>query len=52
MIDIMERHMKNLKNSKKKSQMIEDSVFLINSYYLLMKCLIKIRAKNNKPLYQ
>lgn len=42
MIQIMEDHMKTLKVDKKKSQMMEDSVFLINSYYLLSKCLIKI----------
>lgn len=43
--------MKSLKDSKNKSQLMEDSVFLVNSYYLLMKCLIKIRSKHDKPFY-
>lgn len=41
--EIMESHMKQLKNSKNKSQAMEDSVFLINTYYLLSKSLSKIK---------
>lgn len=52
MIQIMEDHMKTLKIDKKKSQMMEDSVFLINSYYLLSKCLTKIMETNRKSFYR
>lgn len=38
----MEDHMRELKHSKRKGQAIEDSVFLVHSYYLLTKCLSKI----------
>jgi hypothetical protein len=51
MIQIMEIHMKKLKSSKNKNQMMEDSVFLINSYYLLTKNLSKIKNKNHNQFY-
>lgn len=46
-VELMEDHMKTLKHDHKKSQAIEDSVFLVNSYFLLSKCLSKIKIKNN-----
>lgn len=50
--EIMESHMKQLKNSKNKSQAMEDSVFLINTYYLLSKSLSKIKQKNRQTYYR
>lgn len=44
--------MRTLKTSKNKSQAMEDSVFLINSYFLLSKCLAKIKVKNNQSIYK
>jgi len=44
--------MKNLKFEKKKGQAMEDSVFLVNTYFLLSKCLLKIKKKNNQTFYK
>lgn len=51
MVKIMEEHMRVLKHSKNKGQMMEDSVFLVHSYYLLTKSLAKIKAKNHQNFY-
>lgn len=47
MVEIMETHMKTLKLGNRKGQAMEDSVFLVNTYFLLSKCLSKIKLKNN-----
>lgn len=47
MVEIMETHMKTLKQGNQKGQAMEDSVFLVNTYFLLSKCLSKIKLKNN-----
>lgn len=44
--------MRKLKNEKKKSQAIEDSVFLVNSYFLLSKALQNIMEVNHKSEYR
>jgi hypothetical protein len=51
-IESMEDYMKELKHSARKNQMMEDSVFLVNAYYLLTKCLKNIMEKNHKSLYR
>ncbi len=51
MVQIMENHMTSLKKAANKGQMMEDSVFLVNSYYLLIKCLAHIRVRNSQPFY-
>lgn len=48
----MEAHMRMLKINKQKGQRMEDSVFLVNTYYLLSKCLTKIIVRNHQSFYK
>jgi hypothetical protein len=48
----MESHMRMLKINKQRGQRMEDSVFLINTYYLLSKCLAKIMVRNHQDFYK
>lgn len=51
-VGLMERHVRELKVSKKRGQIMEDSVILVNAYYLLSKCLLAIMQGNGKTFYR